>query len=183
MCTLVFLVLTELSPGVAILVLNGVFFVQILIDTHSSFRTKQCATDNCDLRRNSERQGYDRVDQANSPEHEPFLIPMEDGRYKYFMKFLRRLQCITEYYVVKVIAGLLQFVGIAGLIGYWIYIVKTGKSAGKEVVYLHPLIGLPLVLLALSVIWSNRFQEAIAKSGVRKDDKKVSARYKSSKFN
>lgn len=182
MCTLVFLVLPELSPGVAILALNGVFFIQIIIDVRSSFRAKQCSTEECNVRRNTSRNGYNPVGQADSPEHQPFFNQVDTGRNKHLMKFLRHLQCILEYHVVKVIAGVLQFVGVAGLIGYWIYVVKSGKSAGKQSVYLHPLIGLPFVLLALSTIWSNRFQEAIAESNVRKEGKKVSARYKSSKL-
>lgn len=181
MCTLVFLVLTELSPGVAVLVLNGVFLVQILIDVRSSFRTQQCATENCNVRRHTVRQGYNVVGQDDSPEHQPFLDQVDDGRYKTLLRILRRVKCILECYVVKIIAALLQFVGVAGLIGFWIYVVRSGNSAGKESVYLHPLIGLPFVLLALSMIWSNSFQEAIARSNnLRADDKKVSARYKSS---
>ena len=180
MCTLVFLVLTELSPGVAILVLNGVFIVQIIIDVQSSLRERQCINDNCNLR----RRGYRGVNEPDNLEQQPLNYvpaPVQEGKYKHFMKFLKQLQRITDFYAVKIVAGLLQVIGVVGLIGYWIAVVKSGKSAGKPNVYLHPLIGLPFVLLTLSTIWSNRFQEAIARSNVRKDDKKISARYKSSK--
>lgn len=181
MCTLIFLVLPELSPGVAMLALNGVFLVQIIFDVHSSFRAKQCSTEECNVRRYTTRNGYSQVGRVESPERQPLFHQADDGRYKHLMKFLRPLQHILESYVVKVIAGILQLVGVAGLIGYWIYVVKARKSAGRDQVYLHPLIGLPFVLLALSMIWSNRFQEWIAESNTRKDGNKVSARYKSSK--
>jgi hypothetical protein len=116
------------------------------------------------------------------PEHEVLLTQVGEGKYKSFMTFLRGVRCITEYYAVKVIAGLFQFFGVAGWIGFWIYEIKSGRSAARTSVYLRPLIGLPVVLLTLSIIWSNRFQEAITRSNVRKDDKRVSARYKSSEL-
>ena len=177
MCVLVFLVLTELSPGVAILVLNGVFFVQILIDVRSSIRRKPCPSDNC-----PRRWTYDTIGEEDDREYEDIPNPLERRRHMYYMKCLRGLQGITEHYVVKVIAGLLQLIGVAGLIGYWVYKVRSGHGAAKSSVYTRALISLPLVLLALSVIWSNKFQEAIARSHVRKNDKKVSARYKSSEL-
>ena len=59
--------------------------------------------------------------------------------------------------------------------------MKAGNNEWKVSVFLRPLIGLPFVLLALSLVWSNRFQEAIARSNTRKNGEEVSARYKSSK--
>ena len=97
------------------------------------------------------------------------------------MKLLKRLQCILDHSVVKVLAALLQIGGVVGLIAFWAVVMftKKDKIPVDIQVYVQPLVGLPLVLLALSIVWSSRFQEAIAKSGIRKDEKKVSARYKS----
>ena len=173
MCTLIFLVLTELSPGVAILVLNGVFIVQTLIDIPNAFRRQSCRNrQDCNLR-HCHRAGY-RIVGTN--EVQSIVGGGNQGKEDktLFDKCLQHLQCFLEYYVVKVVALILQVLGVAGLIAYCIYVPERKT-------YFRALIGLPLVLLALSAIWCNRFQEAMAKSHVRNDDIKVSARYKSSK--
>ena len=182
MSTLLFLVLTELSPGVAILVLNGVFLIQTAIDVYSSFRNrKKCLSDSC----NGHRHG-DYTEMNDHAEEKELLVDdleqgqgQEQGR---FMAFLSRLQCVLEHYVVKVVALLLQLGGLVGLIAFWAVKVLTAENLpAKKNVYMKPLIGLPLVLLSLSFIWSNRFQEAIAKPNLKLNkDKKVTARYKSS---
>ena len=171
MSSLLFLVLTELSPGVAILVLNGVFFVQTAIDICTSFRNrKKCCSENCDIRRHGARHDYAQV--GGHLEEEPLMDDLkgqqgqQGGDENHSMTFLQRM---LGHNVVKIVALLLQLGGLVGLISFWAD--RDTDNNNK------PLIGLPFVLLSLSFIWSNRFQEAIAKSNHK--NKKVTARYKS----
>lgn len=73
----------------------------------------------------------------------------------------------------KLLAFVLQSLGLFGLVGYLMY---QGVVLGAAVEY-RAVIGLPLAILLLSVVWSNRCQEYIARS----HNGQVSARYKSSK--
>ena len=73
----------------------------------------------------------------------------------------------------KLFAFMLQLTGILGLVGYFLYkSLVLGDALEYRVV-----VGMPLSLLVLSVVWSNRCQKFIARS----PNKDVSARYKSSK--
>lgn len=180
MSTLVFLVLTELSPGIAILSLNGIFLAQLAIDAYSAFKTKSCAED-CDIdsiRRRSIRTGYRQVGNNDNPEQQSLVNRDDDTGGG--AKFLQHMQCVLEHYTFKGVAFLLQGAGVIGLAIFWGARMHSGEASTS--VYLRPVIGLPFILVFLSVIWCNRFQEAIAKSNIRKSDKVVSARYKSSEF-
>ena len=153
MSTLLFLVLTELSPVVSILVLNGVFFVQPFIDICTS--RKKCFSDNCNIRKSDTgtRSGYAQV------EEKPLINEGQGprGDKKCFMVFQSWLRCVLEHCVVKVVALLLQLGGLVGLIIFWAVKMHNMK----------PLISLPLVLISLSFVWSNRFQEAIARPDLK----------------
>ena len=73
----------------------------------------------------------------------------------------------------KLVAFMLQSVAILSIISYYAYqAVVLGEPVQYRVV-----VGLPAALIVLSILWSNRCQEFIAKSSVCG----VSARYKSGK--
>ncbi len=195
MSLLVFLVLTELSPSVSILVLSGVFMVQTFIDAYTAFR--KCRDDNkCPMQ--GRRRGYDEVGEANHQEGQPFMNQEEEGETKRYVRVLQRLHSISENYVVKVFATLLQLLGVFGISSFFIYMMVKGSAKGEvDYIYMRPVISLPFVLLILSMIWSNRFQEAIARPDRKTTDQQkrttktsreehkksiITARYKSSKL-
>ena len=182
MTSLLFLVMTELSPGVSILALSGVFMVQTVIDAYDAFRKKQCG-DDCNIRRAASRRGYTNVGGANHNENRPLMVnPDEEEENQRCISVLQRLNCILESYVVKVIAAILQYAGVLGLVSFFIYMLVTGSSRkGVDHVYMRPVISLPLVFLSLSIIWSNKFQEAIARPK-RSQNRNATARYKSSEL-
>lgn len=73
----------------------------------------------------------------------------------------------------KLLAFVLQCIGLFGLVSFLVY--KT-VVLGTAVEY-RAVIGMPLAILVLSMVWSNRCQKYIARS----HNSQVSARYKSSK--
>ena len=64
---------------------------------------------------------------------------------------------IIENKIVKVLAFLLQLIGIVGFIAVW-----TIKSKEPNYKLHRPVIGYPLVIVVLSILWTNVFQEFIA---------------------
>ena len=71
----------------------------------------------------------------------------------------------------KLVAFMLQVIAIFGIVSYFVY---EALVLGEPLEY-RVVIGMPLALIVLSIVWSNRCQEFIAKSSVCG----VSARYKS----
>lgn len=140
-CTLLFLVLSEFSPGVSILLFSSIFVSQTIINVFDS---------NACTHRSNYKQAFTK---------ESNLKRTGSG----FTSFIG--------ISTKVIAFLLQVVAILGIMSYFAY---------KKVVLGEPLeyrivVGMPLAILVLSILWSNRCQEFIARSPVCG----VSARYKS----
>lgn len=76
--------------------------------------------------------------------------------------------------VSKLLAFVLQVFGVLGLVGYFVYkTIVEGEPLEYRVV-----VGMPLAILALSVVWSNRCQEFIVGSSIPG----VPARYKSGRY-
>ncbi len=180
MSVLVFLVLSELSPGISILLLSGVFLCQTPLEIKRAFHPKPL---NCNVRNRRQRNQYDIVDGNNRdlkallPEDppDPVIIDQPDKFNSAKIKILGRLECIFEHWGTKGLAYFLQLAGLGGLIIFWAYTLAHQPPDRKN--YRH-LVGLPLVLVAMSVIWSDRFQEEVASSY----KKNSSARYKSSEL-
>ena len=143
----VFLVLSYLPPDLSILLLNGVFVVQIIID---SFNTPCRPNDDSELHR--------RI------------------MSKKLNKILGIVRVIFENKTTKLLALGLQLTGIVGL-GIYLGI----NLYDGDVNTLQPVIAFPLVLIMMSLIWSNWIQKLLAKPKM-KPDTFHSARYKSSKW-
>ena len=148
-CTLVFIVLLQFSGGVTILLFSGVFVAQILINV---FDNKHCYVYR---HRHHSEDGVSAEEESNGG-----------------LCSLRAKICCSI--ISKLVAFILQMIGILGLVAFLVY---RSVSRGEAVNY-GPVIGLPLSFFVLSIVWSNRFQETITASGKCG----VSARYKSSKF-
>ena len=167
MSIFVYLVLSELHPAVSILVLNGVFFAHIAIDLYSSYYKKTNCNPN-NYQNQLQRREYTELNENNEAESDPFVTRdpvVNQDRNKLYHKMKNPL---------KVAGFLLQLIGLVSIF-FFCFMVEKKEN---EYSYLRPLIALPLVLLVMSIIWSNRFQEATAKPYLLTCNK-VSSRYKS----
>ena len=91
--TLVFLVLTELSPGIGILVVSGIFITQIFVNVLES----------------------DFVSHIFSCSHKSRFMPRPAGK----QSPVNCMSCCSAS--IKLLAFLLQATGLATMVGYWIY--------------------------------------------------------------
>ena len=175
--TFVFLVLSYLPPNVSILILSGVFPVQIFIDIYYNRVPWKPSP--------ATRQHYQNLDMMATP-----IGPS---------KLALRLAVLKEYFrmllenkVVKYIALVLQVGGILGLaidlrvrskahMNGTALSMESNRIALSNANILHPIIAFPIALLIMSFIWSDKVQKLIAHTK-RKVGKSRTARYKSSKF-
>ena len=162
MTVLMYLVLPQLSPGVGMLLLCGVFFFQIIIDALKTPHWYWCQNNRCSCAA-GERNGYDRL---RASRHNVSLRE----------RFVRFVQIILENKVMKLIALLLQIFGIAGFIAAW---VIGMNSSNLEYDKVRPMVGAPLAILTLSLVWSSWFQKKVNDPYKGGD---VTARYKSGKL-
>ncbi len=177
MCLLVYVVLVIFPIGVSILLLHGVFVFQIAVDVKRTYSTKKCVHKNCQspmalLR----RFGYNNVDESGNP----LLDEHEEEPRTWLYKALKFVDYILENWVTKSVALLLQCVGFFVFLLFW-----SLKVMHNDDFYMCAIIGLPVVVLCMSVLWSNLYQEGIAMPTKRQggrgsdDSSKKNARYKS----
>ena len=155
MATFVYLVLPEVSSGIGIMLLCGVFISQILIDIYKTpvpnFGSS-CQMCTCDCLR-SQRQEYDRL-QSYPHQNTDTSYFDQEGQSEYLYS---KAGVIIENKIVKVIAFLFQLTGIAGFIVLWIT-----KSNENNYNFYRPVFGYLFVIVVLSILWTNIFQEFIA---------------------
>ena len=154
MSSFVFLVLGYLPPQISIPLMNGVFLGQIALDV---FRTPWKPPD-------QSRGSYRSIDQEGSNTSKLDRVKFIFGK-------------ILENKPVKGVALLLQVAGIVGLV---VYLVVEHDHAEFLEWYLRPIIAFPIVLLAMSIIWSDKIQVFLAHT-TRRVDETHTARYKSCK--
>lgn len=141
--TLLLLVIAEFSPGVSILLFSGVFITQTILNVF----------DNEGYRQKYQKAPLDNPDS-------------QGGR----CSGISAACCSVSS---KLLAFILQCIGLFGLIGYCVYRTVVLGAAAEY----RAMIGMPLAIIVLSVVWSSRCQKYIARS----NNSHVSARYKSSK--
>ena len=148
MSILIFLVITQFTPAVSIFLFSGVFITQTILNV---FDHNAC----CNFKTSKQH-----IAPPEDPENRSNKCSVCSG---------------TSFSVAsKLLAFLLQVVGVFGVVGYYVYdTVVFGAPIEYRVV-----VGLPLAIFVLSVVWSNRCQEFIARSS----NSLMSARYKSSKL-
>ena len=149
--TLVFVVLTEFTAGVSILLFSAIFIVQILINI---FDNKHCYI----YRHRHEDMSTEEPNNNNN-----------NNNSRGFCSLRAKIFCSV---IAKLLAFFLQFSSILGLVGFLVY----RNISQDEPINFRPVIGMPISFFVLSIVWSNRFQETITASGKCG----VSARYKSS---
>jgi hypothetical protein len=166
MTVLVYLVLPQLSPGVGMLLLCGVFFFQIIIDTFKTPHWYWCQNNRCSCAV-GERNGYD-------------LLRASRQKLSLMERFVRFVQIIFENKVMKLIALLLQIFGVIGFIAAWVIGMNTNDLDYNFEI--RPLVGAPLAILVLSLVWSSWFQKKVNDPHKRGLQRNVTARYKSGKL-
>ena len=170
MTSFVYLVLPELSPGVGILLLCGVFVFQIIVDIKRT-PNKYCCQRNNKCYRNT-----------GMYEDDPLIAqPNIKGRKKGIKdKFMHIIQVLFENKITKLIALVLQITAIFGFISIWVLHIKPLIGSQNMI---RPMLGYPVIALVLSVIWSNFFQDKIAEFHHKVSLKEgATAKFKSSKF-
>lgn len=142
----VYLVLPEIPSGIGILLLCGVFSFQTLVDIRNQNRHQMKPT-----KQKRTKGGYLRIQDSDTGDQDQSdLVDSYKCSVMYF---------ILEDRIVKILALLIQFIGIVGFSMSW-------GLKSKEYTYdfiVQPVIGYPLVAFVLSVLWSNFFQTVIAK--------------------
>lgn len=167
MTIFVYLVLPEISPGVGILLLCGVFFFQICVDIVKTPKW-YCGQGTCML---THRNEYNELPRQRSTGGLSWA--------KVYRRAEKVVRVLLANRIAKVVALIVQIIGMFGFIGLW---VGMTKSMHYDMV--RPMVGYPLIILALSFIWSNFFQEKIAEADKDRErrSKDVTARFKSSKL-
>ena len=173
MSVFVFCVLCYLTPDLALLSMQPVFAAQFLLDIWYTPST-------CRVRN---RQGsYSDLD---TPQIQPHVEHSEDDEEPRTETTLEKIISRLRYFfglilknkITKTAAFLLQVVGTGGII----VIIVLKKEPHKD--YLVPVIALPLSLITLSVLWTNKFQEFLSaptQKPTPERDNVVTARYKAS---
>ena len=190
MCLLVYVVLATLPAPVSALLLHTVFFFQIAIDIWKTYSTRKCMPrkfGNYNVIRHTERKHYDDLeggaDKADDTKSllDSFEEMKKASKTERLYKLLNMAEYLLENWIAKVLAFLLQGIGLAAFLIFW----AMKLHSENDRFYMSSLIILPLVLLCMSGMWTSKFQNWIAKPKIRDGSKpahKRSARYKSSKF-
>ena len=155
MSVFVFCVLCYLTPDLALLTMQPVFAAQFLLDIWYTPST-------CRVRNQRNRQGsYNDIDTPQTPLHAEHSEDDEEPRTETTLeKIISRLRyffgLILRNKITKTAAFLLQVVGTGGIIVIIVLKRKTHED------YLVPVIALPLSLITLSILWTNKFQEFLS---------------------
>ena len=177
----VFLVMAELPPGISLLLLSGVFFCQIAIDI--VYTKKIC----CGLNRkpseyNNLEDSLQDSQQKETLDSEQEAITVSSVQLGKLRKFLSVLKLLLENKTVKILALSLQFSSVIIFIALWCVNFMSYANTGLTDLYrTRPMIALPICLLVLSGIWTNKFQDWITKVNKNGMYDNRTARYKSSK--
>ena len=168
MTIFVYLVLPELSPGVGILLLCGIFSFQMCVDVINTPHLLWCQNRNYNqLFAGCRRNGYNLLTSANQPK----------SKFEYVVRIA---QIALENKLMKIIAVLIQVFSLIGFIVGWI----LGMQNYGQNLFIRATIGGPLCILVLSFIWSDWFQMKIVtpnKKNLERED--ITARYKSCECN
>ena len=183
MSCFVFSVLCFLTPDLALLSMQAVFFIQFLLDVY--YTPSICK---CKGQPRKSRNDYSSLDPemnsctclGNNESNERFSGTILQQRLLKVKNFFRLL---LENKQARFLAFFLQFTGIGALIAF--VVIRHAQDHdvnAKQEVYLLPVIVLPLSVTALSVVWSNKVQEYLATPESATCNPPFNARYKASKF-
>ena len=156
MTIFVYLILPEVSSGAGIVLLSGVFVAQIAMDIYNTpipYFGPCCQKCSC-LKR--QRKEYRRI--HSDPETSPVTVHQPHS-------MCSKVGIILENKIVKVFAFLLQLTGIIGFSALW-----SKLSMDTNYKSFWPTIGYPIVIIVLSIIWTNLFQEYIAQPRKSEED-------------
>jgi hypothetical protein len=181
----VFSVLCYLTADLAILTMQGVFFVQFLLDIYYVPSICNCNSQCRSICRSYNRNrtsGYNEIGEmqqsgVQNVHVENRFIQNESSFEKRCAKVRRFFQCILENKQIRFLAFMLQILGIGGLVAF---IAVNAKV--KSGIDLYPVIALPLSITTLSILWSNKVQEYLVTPEAGLSDPSFNARYKASEL-
>ena len=151
-----YLILPEVSSGAGILLLSGVFVAQIAMDVYNTpIPYFGPCRQKCSCLKGQQKQ-YRRIN--SDPEISPVTVHQSHS-------MCSKAGVIIENKIVKVFALLLQLAGIIGFSALW-----SKLSMDTRYKSLRPIIGYPIVIIVLSIIWTNLFQEYIAQPRKSEED-------------
>ena len=178
MSVFVFSVLCYFTPLLALLSMQPVFAAQFVLDIY--YTPSRCR----------QRQNYQDLDRADKQlllvtgEYNGEIIP-EVGMQKFNQRSRHVFGVILHNKISKFVAFFLQVVGTGAIIAT--VLLNQKPHLDQRV----PVIALPLSLVTLGILWSNKFQEfLLAPGGVQPEPvcesdcaaAAASARYKASEF-
>ena len=178
----VFSVLCYLTADLAILTMQGVFFVQFLLDIYYIPSICNCNSQCrsiCRLYNQNRTSGYNEIGESavQNVHVESRFIQTESSFEKRSAKLRRFFQFILENKQIRFLAFLLQILGIGGLVAFIAVKAKMKSNIG-----LNPVIALPLSITTLSILWSNKVQEYLVTPEAGLSDPSFNARYKASEL-
>ena len=155
MSVFVFSVLCHLPPELAILSMQPVFAAQFVLDIYYTPCNSRCSRQ----RQNGQQTDYESIDlgERERAEDEEELRT-ESSVEKFLTKTRRIFSVILDNKGAKLFAVLLQLCGMVSLL---VLLIVVGSKTNSKNFYLVPVVALPLSVLTLAVIWSNKFQELL----------------------
>ena len=148
MTIFVYLILPEVSSGAGILLLSGIFIAQIAMDIYNTpmpcfgSHRRKC---NC-LQR--QRMKYYRIHSNLQTSVAPSVTANQSH------SICSKAGIIVENKIVKALALLFQLTGIFGFSALW-----NKLSGDAQYKSFWPIIGYPIFIFVMSIIWTNLFQE------------------------
>ena len=173
----VFSVLSYLTPDFALLSMQGLFFVQFLLDMYYIPSICSCNSQARSTTHNRpSAAGYEEIGEMAQIAVQSVRVN-ESSFEKRRTNIRRFFHCILENKQIRFLAFLLQILGIGGLVTFLVVEAKV-----KREIFLFPVIALPLSITTLSILWSSKVQEYLVTPESRICDPPFNARYKASEF-
>ena len=161
--TFVYLILPEIPSGIGIMLLSGVFFAQIAIDTYYTpkvcfcFYLQRCK---CKCLPRRQRNHNNDLESIQNEEIMPLTSVITHRSHSKLIIF--------EDKIVKFFALLLQ---LTGILGFSILTLCSNFLEDRDSISLRIVVGYPIFCIVQSILWTNVVQDLFAKPGKHDEEK------------